>query len=169
MADFTLAFNYTIQNEGTHFTDNPHDIGRATKYGITQALLASVNGTASTEDVKNLTLEQAKQVYEKVFWLPMELDKVESQGVAMAIFDMGVNISPLRAIKLLQVSAGLVQDGIMGPATLKVINSHKPISIIHPFMLAVQHYYYTVCSQNPSQQVFLAGWMNRSNKLMSLT
>lgn len=170
MASFQLAFNYTIGNEGTVYTDRPHDAGGPTKYGITLATLSAFKQSSVTIDqIKNLTLIEAEEIYEKMFWLPVGLDKVLDQRVAMALFDMGVNLGPVHAVKLFQASTGIPNpDGIIGPNTLTRINTKHTGTLIESYVAELASYYRSIVQHNPTQRVFLQGWLSRARKLLTL-
>ena len=45
-------------------------------------------------------------------------------GLALQVFDFGVNAGPRRAIRYLQKMVGTMQDGIWGPMTLRALNRY---------------------------------------------
>lgn len=53
-----------IQAEGTAYTNKPNDRGGPTKFGISQ----KGNPDLSTEEIKNLTPERARQLYTERYW-----------------------------------------------------------------------------------------------------
>lgn len=58
--NFDLAFKTTVGLEGG-YTNDPDDPGGETKFGIAKKYHPNV-------DIKNLTLEQAKEIYRKEYW-----------------------------------------------------------------------------------------------------
>lgn len=106
---FDEAFEKLIGHEGG-YVNHPRDPGGETKFGITKR-------SYPREDIRNLTLERAKQIYKRDFW-----DKVHGDDlpyvVAFNLFDGAVNSGPSRAIKWMQEAAGVAADGIIGPQSL---------------------------------------------------
>ena len=120
--NFDEAFETTIGHEGG-FTLHRGDPGnwtggkvgvgelKGTKYGI-------ASNSYPNEDIKNLTIERAKQIYKRDYWDKVWGDKLPA-SLAFHVFDMAVNSGISRGVKLLQKTVGSAQDGIMGPATLR--------------------------------------------------
>lgn len=93
-----------------------------TKYGITGKTLAAHRGVTSitAEQVKNMTRDEAQQIYIKSYW-PQSGGDLLPAGLDYAAFDFGVNSGPARAVKTLQKVLGFPlsgQDGIVGGQTL---------------------------------------------------
>lgn len=88
----------TLDYEGGYSND-PGDPGGPTKYGITiHDVRLYLNAHASAADVKALTLEQAKVIYQKHYWEPVSGD-VWPDGLDLSVFDAGVNSGLGRADK----------------------------------------------------------------------
>lgn len=118
---FRAAVTRTLESEGV-FSDHRWDPGGATKYGITEAV-ARRHGFA----VRELTVEQAVEIYWRDYWLHGRLDDLKSATVAAEIFDTAVNAGTGRAYRIAQQAAEamgepLVVDGVMGPATRGALN-----------------------------------------------
>lgn len=85
--NFESAFLYTIGNEGG-YSDITQDKGGPTNWGITISDLGRWRKHAVTkEDVKNLTQDEAKQIYFDWYWKPLNLDAIKEKNVAVALFD----------------------------------------------------------------------------------
>ena len=130
MADFSKAINFILAHEGG-FAETP--AGEYVNRGINTDTLVAL-GYKGTKDelkeiVKNLTLEQTKDIYQKFYWtfkkpsLPNALDLVTSQAVAGKILDMTVLSGQRTAIKLVQRAAGIISDGYFGSGTLNAVNT----------------------------------------------
>lgn len=124
---FDRAFALTVGVEGGLTTD-PKDRGnwttgvigkgecKGTKYGISAMSYPSL-------DIANLTLDQAKAIYQKDYWTSIRADLLPTPA-AIVLFDYAVNSGPGGKIELMQTSAGLVGknvDGEVGPTTLAAI------------------------------------------------
>lgn len=168
MASFDESIVYVLQNEGG-FVDNPNDIGAATNFGITLHILSIFRKTQCTiDDIKNLGKDEASLIYKNIFWLPMKLDQVIDNSIATAIFDIAVNNGPHFSIVTSQIICDVKADGAMGPETIAAINSKSPSMFIATFQSAVANHYEQIAATNPSQAVFLKGWLNRSERLTTL-
>jgi lysozyme family protein len=129
MAVFEEAIGGVIADEGGYVND-PKDPGGETKYGISKRSYPNL-------DIKNLTLQQAKDIYKQDFWL---FDGLLSQPVANKIFDMYVNIKHT-AIRLAQKVAGAVPDGVYGTKTEAAINAMDPATFLSRYrVFLVQHF-----------------------------
>ncbi len=66
------------------------------------------------------------------------------------------------SIKILQRLAGVKQDGVIGPQTIKAVQEAG----ITPEQYADARieYYKKVVKKNPEKKKYLDGWINRANK-----
>ncbi len=157
MADFNIAVTKTIIHEGgARITDDPDDSGGLTKYGISQRSYPNL-------DIRNLTEEQAKEVYKRDYWDKVKGDDIANQEVAGNIFDTAVNMGPRTASRLVQVALDLQPvDGIFGPMTLNAVNKANSELFLAEFTLAKIARYAHICNKNRSQKKYLLGWVNRA-------
>jgi len=84
---YDQAFEDLMKNEGG-YVNHPADPGGETKYGICKRYNPDI-------DIKNVTLEFAKQFYYEKFWLPM-YEKIKDRRIAFKLFDISVNIGKNR-------------------------------------------------------------------------
>lgn len=110
---FNNAFNLILINEGGYVND-PHDKGGETKYGISKTAYPNI-------DIKNLTLEQARAIYHRDYWLRCKCEFLPD-ALSVAVFDYAVNSGCRRAIKDLQAVLGVAVDGIIGNQTIGAAN-----------------------------------------------
>lgn len=135
ISTFEEIFPLLIRDEGTKYTDDPDDRGGATKYGITYDRLKFWRKTSITKnDVKNLTLEEAKKIYMAHYWSGPCKSDLLPKGLDYTVFDFGVNSGPTRSARMLQQIVGSYVDGDIGHDTLiklnKYIDSHGHDGII---------------------------------------
>lgn len=173
---FDSCLSHTLKIEGEEFVNHPVDRGGATKFGITKATLSSYRGVeVSDKDVFDLTLEEAAKIYELRYWNTMRLDRVRSKDVALILFDQGVNAGPTTAVKLLQKVLNesfrekLLVDGVLGNKTDVAIATAPEAKLCRKLIQAAQLRYVDICVSNPSQLVFLKGWLNRTFFLQEQT
>ena len=156
MADFNTAVQKTLTHEGG-YVNNPADRGGPTKYGITQADMSGVN-------IENITTDMAAKYYEEHYWKNL-YSQINDQLLAEKLFDMGVLFGVGTAVKLLQLSMQnqitVVSDGQFGDQTLADVNQQTGLLPGYKTML-IQHVM-NILNNNPSQSVFVNGWVNRIN------
>lgn len=116
------------------YTNDPDDPGGETKWGISARANPDV-------DIKNLTKEQAIEIYRNNYWqeswdkLPFEL--------AAACMDTSVNMGPVRAQKFLELCGGDYRQYLQ----LRIAR------------------YKQLIANNPTLKKYERGWMNRMTDL----
>lgn len=97
-----------------------------TNRGITPKAYKEYYGKApSVEDMKNLTKEQAKEIYISDYIKKPKLDLIKDPAIRYAVVDFGINSGPATAIKQLQRVVGAGVDGKMGPNTIAAIENYE--------------------------------------------
>lgn len=151
---FEKIIDFILKSEGGgKVTDNPHDTGGLTKFGISQKAYPEL-------DIESLTLEQAKAIYKRDYYDNIWGDSLP-YGVALVVTDFAVNAGLRRAIKTLQRLVETDVDGVFGIDTQTAVRKLDPDGIdrlIDTYTLARNKYY--VGLDNP---FFQRGWLNRSN------
>ena len=145
------------------YSDNPNDRGGATNSGVTLAVYQSVYGKSKTKnDLKKMTNEQWDYIFTKLYWNKWKADEIKNQSIANILVDW-VWMSGLGTIKKIQSLFGLTADGIVGNKTISYINSHDQEEVFNKIWNRRKSFYESLVNNNPSQKVFLKGWMNRLN------
>jgi lysozyme family protein len=90
---FVAKWEWTNRMDG-HLTEDPHDPGGVTKFGISQRAHPEL-------DVRALTLPDAMQVYWSQYWVPIGGDGLP-WDLAIAAFDTAVNVGVRRTRKWLE-------------------------------------------------------------------
>jgi lysozyme family protein len=104
----------------------------------------------------------------------MQLDRVQSDTIALIIFDQAVNQGLRRVGRRVQKTLSELRrdpgpiDGIVGPLTLEALNSVSPFSFNLQFLIKSLRFYAAIVKADPSQSAFILGWVNRVGKLMNL-
>ncbi len=156
---FDTALEHVLLFEGG-YVDHPSDPGGATNMGITIGTLADWRNTPVTkDDVKNLTLQEAGQIYKARYWDACRCDEMPD-GIAFMLFDAAVNHGPNRASRFLQQAAGVADDGIIGPQTMGAVLDKDADELIEEYAARRMHFY----GQLSTFSVFGLGW---SRRLMS--
>ena len=108
--NFELAIERILQAEGG-YVNHPSDPGGETQWGISKR-------SYPTLDIKNLTRNQAKAIYQRDFWNAINADEMYD-GVAFQTLDFAVNSGIQTAIRYLQRALNVADDGHWGPTTLE--------------------------------------------------
>ena len=122
--NFHEAFEILLGHEG-ELSDHPKDRGGLTKFGISQRAYPD-------EDIVNLTVERAKELYLRDYWKPAGCEHVP-EGIRFDLFDMAVNSGLLAATRTLQRACGVSADGKLGPLTLKAIEGMDHVRLVAKF------------------------------------
>lgn len=174
MSDFEKAVIRVLSNEGG-YTDHPDDPGGATNYGITLPVLredgifGDINndGDIDVEDIKSLSIDQAKDIYKRQWWDRYEYWQIADQMIATKILDLSVNMGPRQAHLVAQralrsIGHPIKEDGILGPITKLTINQADPLFLMFAMRSEAAGVYRAIVAKNPTLKVFLAGWLNRA-------
>ena len=113
-------------------------------------------------DIKNLTVEGASAIYKRDWWDAHHYSDILPQMVATKTFDTAVNLGAGRAHRILQEAAGVTVDGVLGPATLGVVNTMNSLTLIVTFQNLQAAYYRELVAKDPALQKFLNGWIARA-------
>lgn len=112
MSSFDKAFGVVLGHEGG-YVNHPRDPGGETKWGISKRAYPR-------EDIKNLTVERAKELYKRDYWDACRCGEMPA-SVGLIVFDAAVNCGVSRSTKWLQQSVGAAADGFIGPATMAAL------------------------------------------------
>ena len=128
MADFNAAVAFTLKEEGG-LVDSLSDPGGLTNFGI--ALNEHPELTAA--DIRSMTSDRAAQIYRAQYW-PELYDQIQSQYLALQLFDFGVTSGVKSAVRTFQnaewMHGGAMSDGVFGPATLAKANGSDPKALL---------------------------------------
>ena len=162
MGRFEKIFDYLLKVEGV-YSDDKNDRGGKTKYGIIEEEAREFGYEGNMQD---LTMDFAKNIYLKKYYLGNKLDKVANDKVALSICDWAVN-SGKNGIKNAQIAinqltnANLDTDGIIGSKTLEALNTVDPEKFLEVYHNLQRIYYKSKVADDKTQERFLTGWLNR--------
>ena len=140
---FTLAMQFIGlwewgNRKDGYYTNDPTDPGGETKFGISKRAHPYV-------DIRNLTYEQAKEIYKEEYWDKVNADSL-SFDWAMCLFDTAVNCGVSRSL-LWQKRVNAVEG-----RSADVLEWRRA-------------FYIGRVKKEPSQVKYLKGWFNRVNDL----
>lgn len=152
------------------FSDHPLDRGGPTNLGITldtltgwRRKMAGGAGQAvavTAEDVRNLSRDDATEIYRAEYWNALNCDNLPA-GVDLVVFDFGVNAGPVRAARLLQQAVHVDQDGQVGKITTGAAQSIDPAHIINTFSNGRMEHYRSL----GNWETFKDGWTRRTQEI----
>lgn len=149
---FDRAIVIVLREEGGYVND-PSDPGGETIYGISRR-----SHPEAWSDGRP-TVEQAKQIYLEKYWDPVHGDELP-WPLCLFVFDSAVNQGVESAIRMLQRALDTVQDGYIGPTTLRLAQASRPWHWARFMAYRSMRYNGT---RNAAR--FLEGWLIRAFKV----
>jgi lysozyme family protein len=161
-AAYDAAFKFTVGEEGKLSLD-PRDPGnwtsghcgvgqlKGTKYGVSARFYPNV-------DIANLTLDQAKTIFNANYWLQVKGDFLPA-AVGFQMFDTAVNQGATEAKRVLQQALGVDVDGMLGPKTMLAAedaDQHELAQLFREFRIEA----YKKDDRFPE---YGHGWIDRAN------
>lgn len=164
--NFDKAFELVLGHEGGlsmdkkdpgNWTGGKVGVGilKGTKYGISALAYPK-------EDILNLTVEKAKEIYKMDYWIKSGADRIPNH-LSYIHFDCAVNQGVPTAVKILQRTAKVAEDGVVGVVT---IEKSKSVTVAMYAMNRMWNYIAIIIS-NPKMIVYIKGWFNRIYSIVS--
>lgn len=164
MADFN-KYAPLLHSLEKGVVDHKDDKGGFTVDGVTLTTYRRFYGQNKTEsDLRNISSFQWKNIMKSGYWDVCKADDIRDQKLAEIIVDWCVNSGTAR-VRDVQTIVGVKPDGCVGPKTLAAINSAEPAELFKRIMSARIGWFEKIVARNPSQKVFLKGWLNRLKRL----
>lgn len=167
MAKIELLVPKILKWEGG-FVNHPNDKGGATNKGITIGTFTSYRKLKglpqpSVDDLKNIFSEEWMDILKTLYWDKWKADQINNQSIANLLVDW-VWASGVYGIKYPQQVLGVVVDGIVGSRTLTAVNEYPDQKeLFQKLWDRRKQHFENIVQRDPSQKVFLKGWMNRLN------
>lgn len=172
MANFETARKRVMLAEGG-YQANPNDSGNynsrgqlvGTNWGVSAPVYEAWIGRApSVADMKAMSQNTAIQIYRTRYWDRIMGDAINNQAVADIFLDGAINHGVTTAVKMMQRVLGVLADGNVGAITINALNTLPAAQVYNGFKKAREDKYYQIVRDNPSQNTFLTGWLNRLAK-----
>ncbi len=152
------------------FFNHPDDNEGATNMGITHRVLASWRGVSAVtiNDVRNLTREEATDIFEDRYWKRIKGPKLP-KPLDLVVMDGAVNHGVPRMSRFLQEAIGVKIDGRLTNSDIErleeIANSKESVLSLVIQMAERRKDRYV---NHEDAGVFLKGWTNRLNDVMSI-
>jgi hypothetical protein len=166
-ADFNAAVAVVLKHEGGYLED--HATGEVSKFGLTAEFLRSIGLPHDRDSIRNLTREQAIEIYREHWWEKYGFERIQDQRVATKFFDLAVNLGPQRATRLLQQAlnhcgAQVAVDGILGERTIAAVNQVPPECVLAELRALAAEHYRSLAAKDPKYLPYLKGWLERASQ-----
>lgn len=145
---FPAAIERILSHEGGYVND-PADSGGETQWGISKRSYPNV-------DIKNLTRDAAKAIYERDFWDPVA-SKITDGALCFQALDAAVNHGMGNAVRFIQRACGVADDGHFGPYSLAALQRMDPADL-HLLFMAERFEFWAKLT---TFDVFGRGWTRR--------
>ena len=165
--EFEDALKFVLKWEGG-FTNHPKDPGGATNKGITQKVydVYKVSQKHPKMSVKHILDFEVKEIYETKYW-DLVRAKWLKAPLGLVMFDTAVNFGPAGAIRRLQKALKVKITGTWTQEISDVIHECDAGKVALEICKLRKIWRNYRVKQNPSQKVFLKGWLNRDNDLIN--
>jgi lysozyme family protein len=160
--NFEQCLALVLKHEGG-YVDHPKDPGGATNLGCTKKVWEEwVGHEVTKDDIKALKIADVAPLYKARYWDKCRCDDLPF-GVDFSVFDLAINSGPARASKYLQTACGANADGVIGPATLSLVNSQDPLSLLQK----INDNRLQFLQSLPTWETFGKGWGRRVAEVKS--
>lgn len=167
MSHVEAVISDILRREGDRFTDDPHDRGGCTRWGVTlEALREHRDAAVTCEDVAKLAEDEARAIYRKRL---LHFEAVTHPELFALVADSSVNHGQSRATAWLQQALGIDADGVIGPYTRATLAAADPGVVYRRYLGIRAEFYGAIVTRNPSQAKFALGWLRRLREFIERT
>lgn len=152
--------------EGSAATNDPHDRGGVTRYGITLNTLKQVRPDAGPGDVWALTKQEAIDIYLELFVFRPGFYQIADWRLRLAVIDAGIHSGVKRASEWLQQAVGAQVDGSVGRETLEKVARADAVKVREKFIALRLRHLGTLISKDSTQSRFARGWLSRVGTIL---
>lgn len=158
--EFKVLLPRLIKGEGA-YSDDKNDPGNWTGGVVGRGILKGTNHGISAMsypqlDIKNLTLDDAEEIYWHDWYTKFDADKIPF-AVVQQLWDTAINTGMTPAIQCLQRAVTVTPDGQMGPISFAALKKMELNDVLFKFNSERIEYYTSLSTFSR----YGAGWMNR--------
>jgi len=159
---FEQLIGAVLDHEGG-LSNVPEDPGGLTKYGISLRAYPCLGANG----IRNLTVEQAKDIYYRDWWLRLRCSEIQDDRLAQKLLDTCVNVGKSAGVKILQgalreIGQLVSVDGVIGPKTIAAANRADSDALLAAMRRLQVEHYESLIRRNPKLERFRRGWMARA-------
>lgn len=133
MGKFTKVMEEVFKHEGGKSkvrADPGNWTGGKVGVGVLRGTNMGIAAHAHPEaDIENLTKDQARQIYLKIYWNPIQGSRLPA-GIDLVTMDAAVNSGLGRGPRWTQRALGVAQDSVIGSQTIKAARYADAVSVV---------------------------------------
>jgi len=191
MAEFAPAYQLERKHEG-YYVNNPSDKGGETYAGVARKIYPAWNGFPVLDAYKAKLgralktneqvpgMEPYVQAFYQNLWNVNRFGEIKNQDLANIIYDWFVNSGYIAFSTKPKETYGLDEilvekfkqlvpiDGRLDTATIVAVNKVDSTALYNEIKNARIAFYNYLATKDPSQSVFLKGWLSRINSFPTL-
>lgn len=151
------------------YSNDPFDLGGPTMCGVTLSTYTSFRSSVAMpkptiKELKAITYPEWLTILKIMFWNRWKADEINNDSVANILVDF-VWASGKYGITVPQKALNVTADGIVGPKTLKALNSLEPRKAFDLIKSERVAYIDRICKARPANEKYRKGWLNRINDI----
>lgn len=169
MSRFDECLAFVLKREGG-YVNHPNDKGGATNKGVTQAVYDDYRTRLGKGrlPVSGISSDEVRDIYFIRYWQPSKAGSLPL-GMDLCQFDASVNHGIRQAALFLQRALGVDDDGVVGPKTITAAMADEQAGMVHNVVACMiderRDFYWMLVERDPTQEVFIDGWLNRLKDL----
>ena len=154
--NFETALTMLLKHEGGYVNHKKDKAGR-TNLGVTQSTYEEWIGRPVDEaEMKALTVDVVTPLYKRNYWHAIRADSLPA-GIDYYVFDAAVMSGTRQAVKWLQRSLGVFDNGVVDLTTLSKAINRDPVELIKEMNRQRLSY----LQKLPTWSTFGKGWSKR--------
>jgi lysozyme family protein len=136
-------------------------------WGITQSIFDSwaISKNVGPYNVLHIPRAVASDFAEQEYYIPAGCSQL-SLKLGFVHFQCSYNTGIVEAVKILQRSVGVTEDGIFGPKTLAAVNHSNEPETIKIYLTYQNEFYKSI--ENKANEVWENGWHHRVTRTARL-
>lgn len=170
---FERAFEIIVKNFEGGCVNHPNDLGGSTNFGITQKVYDEFLGEEGY-DVCLITDEEVRTIYYEVYYTNRFVNANRmTSNLATVMLDTAINFGKGNADAIFQRAFRIDQKGATNWGQLteysfNMLSVSKENELARRILVERTRSRYNIIAKDPSQKVFLKGWLSRDEALKKI-